>query len=152
MITIGKKLGVYRVFSFLIASIISNPDTDIDYKLEDSSIILLRVMDSAQLPGDVEAERIRVQSAQKVSGEIEKHWDSSSSMDAQTHNLLSFAGIKCRVIGTFFLEHNPLDTNVLNLRFGSDLSNYYPNRGLKALKPNAGALKEIVNYQDPDRI
>ena len=146
-----QKVGGIPSLSFLIASRTSNLDADIDYKLEDSSIILLRVMDSAQLPGDVEAERIRVQSAQKVSGEIEKHWDSSSSMDAQTHNLLSFAGVKCRVIGTFFLEHNPLDPNVLNLRFGSDLSNYYPNKGLKVFKPNAGALKEIVNYQDPDR-
>src|SRR5574341_1396170 len=102
-----KKVGGVPSLSFLIASRLSNTSDGIDYKLEDSSIILLRVMDAAQLPGDVEAERIRVQSAQKVSGEIEKHWDSSGAMDAQTHNLLSFAGVKCRVIGTFFLEHNP---------------------------------------------
>ena len=106
-------------------------------------------MDAAQLPGDIEAERIRVQSAQRVSGEIEQHWDSSESMDHKTNYLLSFAGIKCRVIGTFFLEKN--NKGDLFLKFGSDLSNYYPNRGLKVFKPNENELRLIVNYQDPER-
>jgi hypothetical protein len=73
-------------------------------------------------------------------------------MDAATANLLSFAGVKCRVIGTFFLDRAPENlTNSLVLRFGSDISNYYPNRGLKVYKPNGEALKRIVNYRDPDR-
>ena len=39
----------------------------------------------------------------------------------------------------------------IELCFGSDLSNYYPNRGLAVYKPNHDALKEIVNYQDSNR-
>jgi hypothetical protein len=144
-----KQVGGIPSLSFLIATRVTNLEEKIEYALEDSSIILLRVMDAAQLPGDIEAQRIRAQSAQRVSGEVEQHWDGPKTMDAQTNNLLSFAGINCRVIGTFFLENN--SRGELVLRFGSDLSNYYPNKGLKVFKPNEKALKIIVNYQDPER-
>ena len=87
-----------------------------------------------------------------MSGE-DSHWDSSGMMDPSTHNLLSFAGIKCRVIGTFFLDQAPGSeaADSLVLHFGSDLSDYYPNRGLKVYKPNVQALSLIVNYHDPAR-
>jgi DNA helicase HerA-like ATPase len=35
------------------------------------------------------------------------------------------------------------------LIFGSDLSNYYPNRGLKVFKARGEVLRKIVNYRDP---
>lgn len=36
------------------------------------------------------------------------------------------------------------------LSFGADISNYYPNRGLKVYKPKGNALRKIVNYrQEP---
>jgi DNA helicase HerA-like ATPase len=70
-------------------------------------------------------------------------------MDARTRMYLGYAGVQCRIIGTFFLEDEPENPeNPLTLKFGSDISNYYPNRGLKVYKPNAGALQEIVNYCD----
>ncbi|MCC8095584.1 MAG: ATP-binding protein [Tannerellaceae bacterium] len=146
-----KKVGGIPSLSFLIASRIdSSACDDTDYKSEDASFILLRVMDSAPLPQDKEAERIRVETAQRVSGEVEKHWDSDGAMDAKTRVLLGYAGVQCRIIGTFFLEDNPKNPELpLALKFGSDISNYYPNRGLKVYKPNAEALEEIVNYCDP---
>jgi hypothetical protein len=110
-------------------------------------------MDSAALPQDKEAERIRVETAQRISGENGKNWDDTGSMDVRTKNLLSFAGVQCRIIGTFFLEENPQNSEApLNLKFGSDISNYYPNRGLKVYKPNGKALEMIVNYSDPANI
>lgn len=148
------KVGGIPSLSFLIATRV-NPNKLIDYKLEDSSIVLLRVMDAAQLPNAAEAERIRVEVAQRVSGDPSIHWDGQEAMDGVTQNLLSFAGVKCRVIGTFFLEPGANDAvgrPTLNLRFGSDLSNYYPNRGLKVYKPNGRALARIVNYRDPERL
>ncbi|MEA5420229.1 DUF87 domain-containing protein [Spirulina sp. CCNP1310] len=145
-----KKVGGIPSLSFLIATRI-DPKSSIDYKKEDSSIILLRVMDAAPLPNAFEAERVRVETAQKASGE-DMHWDSQELMDSHTHNLLSFAGIKCRVIGTFFVDKSSDEhSNSFVLRFGSDLSNYYPNEGLKVYKPNDKALSRIVNYRDPDR-
>ncbi len=147
-----RKVGGIPSLCFLIATRI-NTDKDVDYKQEDSSIVLLRVMDAAPLPNHSEAERVRVETAQRAGGETDTHWDEFGMMDPFTHNLLSFAGVKCRVIGTFFLDDDKQATTAdkLVFRFGSDLSNYYPNRGLKVYKPNAEALKMIVNYRDPDR-
>lgn len=123
---------------------------NVDYKDEDTSFILLRVMDSTTLPQDVEAERIRVETAQRVSGDSSKNYDDNSAMDYRTKNLLSFAGIQCRIIGTFYLDDNAKNSEgKLQLRFGSDISNYYPNHGLKVYKPNGKALEKIINYIDP---
>src|SRR5262249_53086752 len=38
---------------------------------------------------------------------------------------------------------------VYRLSVGSDISNYYPNRGLKVFKPKGEVLAQIVNYRDP---
>lgn len=98
-----KKVGGIPSLSFLIATRIDpNKTENIDFKTEDASFILLRVMDSAPLPLDKEAERIRVETAQRVSGETEIHWDSENAMDAKTRVLLGYAGVQCRIIGTFF--------------------------------------------------
>lgn len=147
-----QQVGGIPSLSFLIATRI-NPGNDIEYISEEASIVLLRVMDAAPLPNNSEAERIRAEIAQRVSGETETHWDDPGMMDPSTNNLLSFAGVECRVIGTFFLDQKlgGDSANTLALRFGSDLSNYYPNRGLKVYKPNGKALEIIVNYRDPDR-
>ena len=147
-----RGVGGIPSLSFLIATRIKPEEKKINYKSEDSSIILLRVMDASPLPGSDEVQRIRVESAQGKSGETSTHWDDRKAMDPKTHNLLSFAGITCRVIGTFFLDlKGPHDSPKLMTQFGSDLSNYYPNQGLTVYKPNEDALKEIVNYQDSDR-
>ncbi len=147
-----QKVGGIPSLSLLIATRLA-PEGAVKFEEENASIILLRVMDAAALPNDQEANRIRVESAQRVSGELDTHWDTAAAMDEQTANLLSFAGVKCRVIGTFFLEQSKAEADVpLTLKFGSDISNYYPNLGLKVYKPNADALRRIVNYRDLDRV
>jgi hypothetical protein len=146
-----QKVGGIPSLSFLVATRV-NLDAEIDFKAEDSSFILLRVMDSAPLPQDSEAERIRVETAQRVSGE-DLNWDQQGAMDARTRNYLSYAGVKCRIIGTFYFEEDSQNSEAeLNLKFGSDISNYYPNRGLKVYKPNGSALEQIVNYCDPSTL
>lgn len=146
-----QKVGGIPSLSFLIATRV-NLDAEIDFKAEDSSFILLRVMDSAPLPQDSEAERIRVETAQRVSG-VDLNWDQQGAMDARTRNYLSYAGVKCRIIGTFYFEEDSQNSEAeLNLKFGSDISNYYPNRGLKVYKPNGSALEQIVNYCDPSTL
>jgi len=149
--TFRHNVGGIPSLSFLVASRLDpNNCDDVDYKNEDTSFILLRVMDSTILPQDVEAERIRVEIAQRVSGDSSKNYDDNSCMDYRTRNFLSFAGIQCRIIGTFYLDDNAGNSEgKLQLRFGSDISNYYPNHGLKVYKPNGKALERIVNYIDP---
>ena len=148
-----QRVGGIPSLSFLIATRIDPDNPSLNYKAEDASIILLRVMDAAPLPNDAEARELRVQAARKTDATPNDHWD--DKMDGTTANLLSYAGVKCRVIGTFFVDHAQDDEvddveKVLALRFGSDLSNYYPNRGLKVYKPNNEALKAIVNYRNQE--
>ena len=138
-----RKVGGIPSLSFLIASRISPDVPAVKFKEEDSSAILLRVMDAAALPESAMAERVRAETAQQVSGETDKHWDSAEAMDADTRHRLGYAGIECRILGTFFLEQ---ENERLVWRFGSDISNYYPNRGLKVFKPIGLALKTIVNF------
>jgi len=140
-----QKVGGIPSLCFLIATRIKLGD-EVDYKSEDASLILLRVMDAAQIPQDREAEKVRVETAQRVSGETDKHWDGDETMDYKTRHVFSYAGLSCRIIGTFYLEE---EKTGLKLKFGSDISNYYPNRGLKIYKPSGGALQEIVNFIDP---
>lgn len=143
------KVGGVPALSFLLATRVA-PDASIDVRDEDASILLLRVLDHADLPNAQEALRVRVETAQRVSGEVGRHWDDKSVMDATTHNLLSYAGVRCRVLGTFYVsELAPGAGGKYGLLFGSDISNYYPNRGLKVYKPRAEVLQRIVNYRDP---
>ena len=121
------------------------------FEQEDASVLLLRVIDAAPLPNDSEAIQIRVQSAQSMNSPDSPNWDSTEGMDGSTAHLLSYAGLKCRVIGTFYLELSKQNPQELAIKFGSDISNFYPNRGLKVYKPNSEALKSIVNYRDPLR-
>lgn len=144
-----QKVGGIPALSFLIATRIV-PGTPVDARQEDASLILLRVIDHADLPNAQEAVRVRVENAQRVSGEINKTWDHKDVMDPTTSNLLGFAGVRCRVIGTFFVSNmGDVQNPDLRLTFGSDLSNYYPNRGLKVFKPKGNVLERIVNYRDP---
>lgn len=85
MIFTDKKLVGIPSLSFLIATRI-NPENEINYKDEDASIILLRVMDAAQIPQDKEAESIRMNTSQRISGEVDKNRDGEESMDLNTRN------------------------------------------------------------------
>lgn len=147
-----KQVGGIPALSFLVATRIP-PGKPFDPKEEDASIILLRVIDQADLPNAQEAVRVRVENAQRVSGEIEKTWDHRDVMDATTNQLLGFAGIRCRVMGTFYIaDMGDAGKPNYQLGFGSDLSNYYPNRGLKVFKPKGDVLKAIVNFRDPRNV
>jgi hypothetical protein len=144
-----QQVGGIPSLSFLLATRLS-PRSAIEFRREDSSVLLLRVMDAAPLPNQAETDRIRVETAQRVSGDEQLFWDSPEVMDFTTANVLSFAGVRCRIIGTFFLDEDatPGAALPLRLRFGSDISNYYPNRGLKVYRPNGDALERIVNFRD----
>lgn len=142
------RVGGIPALSFLVATRV-HPTGMIDIREEDASVLLLRVLDHSDLPNAAEALRVRVETAQRVSGEVDKHWDDRAVMDATTHNILSYAGVRCRVLGTFYVtdigsDHEPKYV----LSFGCDISNYYPNKGLKVFKPRGEFLERIVNYRD----
>lgn len=143
-----QQVGGIPALSFLIATRVQ-PGRQADVREEDSSIVLLRVLDKCDLPDAAEALRVRVETAKRVSGD-EKFWDHKEVMDPHTAQLLGYAGVKCRVLGTFYVNDFGSERKPdYRLSFGSDLSNYYPNRGLKVYKPNATVLAKIINYRDP---
>jgi hypothetical protein len=145
----GKAGGIPGL-SFLIATRKELKD-ELDFENESASVLLLRVLDASPLPTDREAERLRVEAAQRVTGTNET-WDSPENIDAFTFNTLGFAGLKCRILGTFYVvrKKDKSGKEVLNLQFGSDISNFYSNSALKAYKPNGAALEVIANYLDPE--
>src|SRR2546426_10549482 len=118
-----RQVGGIPALSFLIATRIA-PDMQIDVREEDASVILLRVLDHADLPNAQEALRVRVETAQRVSGEVDKSWDDRDVMDPTTHHLLSYAGVRCRVLGTYYISDLGEDGQpAYRLSFGSDISN-----------------------------
>lgn len=141
-----KKVGGIPALSFLAATRI-NPKEPFDIREEDASIILLRVIDRGELPTDAEFTRLRIIGASKVSGDPEKLWDDQAIVDPILQQILSYTGIRCRVLGTFYIDEVKGRKALL---FGSDLSNYYPNRGLKVFKLRGPALERVVNYRRPD--
>jgi hypothetical protein len=144
-----QQVGGIPALSFLVASRVP-PTGDLDVREEDASVVLLRVLDHADLPNAQEALRVRVETAQRVSGETDRSWDHREVMDPTTHHLLSYAGVRCRVLGTFYIANlGTEDAPIYRLSFGSDLSNYYPNRGLKVFKARGEELRGIVNYREP---
>src|SRR5712692_6602272 len=144
-----QQVGGIPALSFVIDTRII-PGATPDVRKEDSSVVLLRVLDHADLPNSQEALRVRVENAQRVSGELNKTFDHRDVMDPTTNNLLGYAGVRCRVIGTFYTDKlsDGVDSK-FQIVFGSDLSNYYPNRGLKVFKARSEVLRRIMNYRDP---
>lgn len=142
------RVGGIPALSFLVATRI-RPGSVVDVRTEDASVLLLRVLDHADLPNAAEALRVRVETAQRVSGEVNKNWDDREVMDPTTHNILSYAGVRCRVLGTFYVSNIGSEEDPsYALTFGCDISNYYPNKGLKVYKPRGDVLQRIVNYRD----
>ena len=145
-----EKVGGIPSLCFLIATRI-NLKEEIDFTREDSSIILLRVMDSTAIPQDKEVEKARIQMAQGVTGLTDKNWDHKDHMDVKTKVYFGYAGISCRIVGTFYVEQEE-GSDQVQLKFGTDLSNFYSNMALKVFKPKGSALKLIANYIDPKNL
>jgi Helicase HerA, central domain len=142
-----QKVGGIPSQAFIVATRINPkapklPDIEglEEHDKEDCSVVLLRVLDSAELPSDMDRRRIRAETAE-LSNEDNGHWE--EKLDASSKRLMSFSGMRCRVIGTFYLQKTD---GKLKLCFGSDVSNYYPSRGLKVYKPTNEALQSIVNF------
>ncbi len=112
---------------------------------EDTSLILLRVLGPSALPNQTDTDRDRFEAARRAADRTE-HWDDRTTTDQFTLNLLRFAGLRCRVLGTFLLK--PV-AGRWEICFGPDLANFYSGRGMKVYKPDPALLALIVNYTAP---
>jgi hypothetical protein len=134
-----KALGIPHN-CFLLATAI-RPDDLANTPEEDREIILLRVIGSAKLPQDDDLVRTKIDYFKDQKGIFE---DQDRKMDDITQNELQFGGLKCRVLGTFFVDKG-------ELWLGSDLESFATAARLNVYRPHGEALNTIVNYVDPIR-
>lgn len=109
----------------------------------DREVVLLRVLEPVVLPSDRDLVRTVIEHNQRrTQGEV-FGTDQHDGHDPITHNELQFGGIRCRILGTFFVQDG-------HLRLGSDLENYMSCTRLRAFKPSAKALEAIINHVNPE--
>ena len=137
------KVGGIPNGCFLLASKINPNKLVLNNDLhnqEDYSVILLRVLHPADLPNDLNRLQIKTQNAENISSD-EESWE--DSLDATSKKQLSWAGLECRILGTFYMKKN---YDHYELAFGSDISNFYQSESLKIYKPTEKSLETIINF------
>ena len=128
--------------SFLIAS--SFDPAKFSSALEfDKEVVLLRVLGPSSLPQDVDMLKTRIEHSQRHTSEELFGDDVHDGLDPLTHAELQYGGLKCRVLGTFYLEDG-------FLRLGSDIENYMSSTRLRVFKPRGDVLSKIVNHINPE--
>ena len=127
--------------SFLVASSFT-PNTYGSASAVDKEVILLRVIGTCKLPQDDDMIRTKIDNYQNqtsVENQIE-----DKDYDPITQNHLQFGGLKCRVLGTFYMKNSELN-------MGSDIETFSVSMRMRVFMPKADALSLIVNYVDPIR-
>lgn len=120
--------------SFLIATAIDKENLSATNDV-DEEIILLRVTSEYELPNSdvwLEAKIDKFKNIQT---------STSLSYDEFSQNEMQYSGLECRVLGTFFKDEKG------NLKFGSDIENYYGTQILRIYKPSSLSLETIINYK-----
>ena len=112
------------------------------------SILLLRVRGSTSLDQQLGSNENRIE-AVKRSNDTHQHFDQSNLTDRLTLNLLEYAALECRILGTFRLYQDP-DINRWEIHFGGDIDNFYAGQGLKIYKPSGAALQFIANFRSTE--
>ena len=130
----------------LIASRITPDGPTIDDPSDSrTSVLLLRVSGNTKLNSDIDLNKARFEIVQR-SNDTEHNYDDARQTDQFTLNLLRYAGVRCRILGTFRVYRSD-QTDNWQLHFGADIDNFYAGQGMKIYKPNDAALKRIVNYR-----
>lgn len=138
-----KAVGGIPHNSFLIASGF-NPASFHETPNMDKEIVLLRVLGPVDLPQDADLVRTRIEHHQRRLEAERLPGAGNDGLDPITADELQWGGIKCRVIGTFYLDKNG------QLRLGSDLENFMNNSRMRVYKPRGEALELIVNHINPE--
>ncbi len=135
----AKALGIPHNCFLVAASF--DPEHFADVPVEDQEVILLRVVGSAKLPQDDDMVRTKIDFFKESKEIFEKD---GREIDDITQNELQFGGLKCRVLGTFFVVDEELWQ-------GSDLESFATASRLNVYRPHGDSLEAIVNYVNPLR-
>jgi DNA helicase HerA-like ATPase len=119
------------------------PDSKNDYTVDE--IILLRVLSPINLPtySDLLASKVEYVKEFAPSGEA----NISDKMDPFTKNEFQYSGIKCKILGTYYVESTGKEKKVC---FGADVENFYSSHNYLIYKPTGNLLKFIVNFSSSE--
>lgn len=137
-----ERVGGIPHNCFLIAASF-DPEKYTEAHEFDREVLLLRVLGPATLPTDTDFLRTRIEHNQRRTGDEVFDAGAHDGHDPITLNELQYGGIRCRILGTFYVADG-------QLRLGSDLENYMAATRLRVFKPSAAALERIVNHVNPE--
>jgi Helicase HerA, central domain len=129
--------------SFLVAAGF-NPSSFGDAEIIDQEVILLRVLEPVSLPQDNDFVRTRIEHHQRRTGGEKYPGEVNDGLDPITAVELQAGGLRCSVLGTFYVDEKA------NLRLGSDIENFMTLSRMRAYKPRGDALSMIVNHVNPE--
>src|SRR5262249_11854152 len=101
------------------------------------------VLEPVVLPSDRDLVRTVIEHNQRRTEAEVFATDLHDGHDPVTHNELQFGGIKCRILGTFFVEEVHLDLR-------SHREHSTTGARLRVLRPSANALETIINQVNPE--
>lgn len=127
--------------SFIVAAAF-DPEKFMEAHITDQEVVLLRVLEPTRLPQDDDLIRTRIEQHQRRTES--QRADLLDGYDPITHAELQWGGLKCRILGTFYMREG-------ELYLGSDVENFVSSTHLRAYKPRGDSLSMIVNYIDPIR-
>src|SRR4051794_4280211 len=116
---------------------------------DDDEVLLLRVQGTAPLTMEADLHAVREESLRTA---LSRNEDPSPSsvldveMDPFTRNRISFTGLKCKILGTFY--EDDVDGRKV-LEFGADVDNFYATSTYRVLKPIGKGLATIASYLKP---
>ncbi|WP_161889684.1 ATP-binding protein [Pontibacter russatus] len=128
--------------SFLVAAGF-NPYKMADADVIDQEVVLLRILEPVSLPQDSDFVRTRIEHHQRRTSSEKLPGDVNDGMDPMTVSELQAGGLRCSILGTFYVEDG-------QLRLGSDIENFMTLSRLRAYKPTGEALAMIVNHVNPE--
>lgn len=128
--------------SFLVAAGF-NPAHLADAAEIDKEVVLLRVLEPVTLPQDNDLVKTRIEHHQRRTLEEQFPGDVNDGLDPITAAELQSGGLRCSILGTFYMENG-------ELRLGSDIENFMTLSRMRAYKPTEAALSLIVNHVNPE--
>lgn len=126
--------------SFLVAAGF-NPEQMAGAHIIDQEVVLLRVLEPSPLPQETDFVKTILEKHQRRTDIMPG--DASDGLDGITAAELQFGGLKCRVLGTFYMKDG-------HLRMGSDVENFMSLSRLRVYKPRGNSLQKIVNHINPE--
>lgn len=138
-----KKVNGIPHNSFLVAAGF-HPEKFNDSNIIDREIVLLRVLEPASLPQDNDFVRTRIEHHQRRTVDEKYPGDVNDGLDPLTAVELQAGGLRCSVLGTFYIDDDG------KLQLGSDIESFMSLSRMRAFKPRGEALAAIVNHVNPE--